>query len=37
MLDRGCKSHQIDYNLLSTHTPFDQALTAYLSKRVRMG
>jgi len=24
-------------NLLSTHTPFDQALTAYLSKRVRMG
>jgi uncharacterized protein (DUF58 family) len=37
MLDRGCKSHQIDYNLLSTHTPFDQALTAYLNKRVRMG
>jgi len=36
-LDRGCKSHQIDYNLLSTHTPFDQALTAYLNKRVRMG
>jgi uncharacterized protein (DUF58 family) len=37
MLDRGCKAHQIDYNLVSTHTPFDQALTAYLSKRVRMG
>jgi uncharacterized protein (DUF58 family) len=36
-LDRGCKSHQIDYNLLTTHTPFDQALTAYLNKRVRMG
>jgi uncharacterized protein (DUF58 family) len=36
-LDRGCKSHQIDYNLLSTRTPFDLALTAYLSKRVRMG
>jgi len=37
VLDRGCKSHQIDYNLISTHTPFDQALTAYLNKRVRMG
>ncbi|UCG53745.1 MAG: DUF58 domain-containing protein [Candidatus Latescibacterota bacterium] len=36
-LDRGCKSHQIDYNLLSSHTPFDQALTAYLNKRIRMG
>ncbi len=35
-LDRGCKSHQIDYNLLSTATPFDQALTAYLNKRVRL-
>jgi uncharacterized protein (DUF58 family) len=35
-LDRGCKAHQIDYNLLSTQTPFDQALTAYLNKRVRM-
>jgi uncharacterized protein (DUF58 family) len=36
-LDRGCKRHQIDYNLLTTHTPFDQALTAYLNKRFRMG
>lgn len=36
-LERGCKSHEIDYNLLSTETPFDQALTAFLSKRVRMG
>jgi uncharacterized protein (DUF58 family) len=36
-LDRGCKNRQIDYNLLTTETPFDQALTAYLSKRVRMG
>jgi uncharacterized protein (DUF58 family) len=36
-LDRGCKAHQIDYNLLSTETPFDHALTAYLNKRVRMG
>ena len=36
-LDRGCKQHQIDYNLLTTQTPFDQALTAYLNKRFRMG
>jgi uncharacterized protein (DUF58 family) len=36
-LDRGCKAHQIDYNLLQTDTPFDQALTAYLNKRLRMG
>jgi uncharacterized protein (DUF58 family) len=36
-LDRGCKAHQIDYNLLTTQTPFDQALTTYLNKRVRMG
>ena len=37
VLNRGCKEHQIDYNVLSTATPFDQALTAYLNKRVRMG
>ena len=37
VLDRGCKKHQIDYNLLTTQTPFDQALTAYLNKRFRMG
>jgi uncharacterized protein (DUF58 family) len=36
-LNRGCKSHQIDYNQISTDTPFDAALTAYLNKRVRMG
>jgi uncharacterized protein (DUF58 family) len=36
-LDRGCKQHMIDYNLLTTSTPFDVALTAYLNKRVRMG
>lgn len=36
-LDRGCKSHQIDYNLLTTTTPFDQALTAFVNKRDRMG
>lgn len=36
-LDRGCKGHQIDYNLLTTETPFDQALTAFINKRYRMG
>lgn len=36
-LNRGCREHQIDYNLLLTDTPFDQALTAYLNKRQRMG
>lgn len=36
-LGKSCKAHQIDYNLLTTETPFDQALTAYLNKRVRMG
>ena len=36
-LERGCKNNQIDYNLLRTDTPFDQALTAYLGKRRRLG
>ena len=36
-LNRSCRSHQIDYNLLRTDTPYDQALTAYLGKRQRMG
>jgi uncharacterized protein (DUF58 family) len=36
-LNRGCKGHQIDYNLITTETPFDQALTAFLNKRIRMG
>ncbi|MFH1755705.1 MAG: DUF58 domain-containing protein [Candidatus Latescibacterota bacterium] len=35
-MNRGCRAHQIDYNLLLTDTPFDQALTAYLGKRQRM-
>lgn len=35
-LSKGCREHQIDYNLLRTDTPFDQALTAYLNKRRRM-
>jgi len=36
-LNRTCKMHQIDYNLLTTDQTFDQALIAYLNKRVRMG
>ena len=35
-LNRSCRNHQIDYNLLRTDTPYDQALTAYLGKRQRM-
>jgi uncharacterized protein (DUF58 family) len=36
-LNRNCRDHQIDYNLLRTDTPYDQALTSYLGKRQRMG
>jgi uncharacterized protein (DUF58 family) len=36
-MNRMCRNHQIDYNLLRTDTPYDQALTAYLGKRQRMG
>lgn len=36
-IERGCRNHQIDYNLLRTDTPFDQALTAFLGKRQRLG
>jgi uncharacterized protein (DUF58 family) len=36
-INRTCRNHQIDYNLLRTDTPYDQALTAYLGKRQRMG
>jgi len=36
-LNRSCRNHQIDYNLLRTDTPYDQALTAYLGKRQRIG
>jgi uncharacterized protein (DUF58 family) len=35
-LNRSCRTHQIDYNLLRTDTPFDQALTAFLGKRQRL-
>jgi len=36
-LNRGCRAHQIDYNLLTTDTSFDQALTAFVAKRARLG
>ena len=35
-LERGCKEHAIDYNLVTTETPFDQALVSYLNKRRRL-
>jgi uncharacterized protein (DUF58 family) len=36
-LNRSCRNRQIDYNLLRTDTPYDQALTAFLGKRQRIG
>ncbi len=33
---RECREHHIDYVLLDTTTPFDTALTEYLSKRERL-
>ncbi len=36
-LGRECGMHQIDYVPLSTQTPFDVALLAYLAKRSRLG
>jgi uncharacterized protein (DUF58 family) len=35
-LERNCKENAIDYNLVTTVTPFDQALVSYLNKRQRM-
>ncbi|UCF04246.1 MAG: DUF58 domain-containing protein [bacterium] len=35
-LERECKENAIDYNLITTETPFDQALVSYLSKRRRL-
>ena len=35
-LERECKEHAIDYNLVTTETPFDQALVGYLNKRRRL-
>jgi len=36
-LERRCVENAIDYNLMTTETPFDQALVTYLGKRGRMG
>jgi uncharacterized protein (DUF58 family) len=36
-LERRCVENAIDYNLLTTDTPFDEALVKYLGKRGRMG
>lgn len=35
-LERECKEDAIDYNLVTTETPFDQALVKYLNKRRRL-
>lgn len=32
-LDHTCKRNNIDYNLITTDTPFDHALVSYLNKR----
>jgi len=32
-LERRCKENAIDYNLVTTETPFDSALVTYLNKR----
>lgn len=36
-LARQCREHNIDYVPMSTSTPFDRALLAYLNKRSRLG
>jgi len=36
-IKRACREHHIDYTLLNTLTPFDQALMHYLIKRHRLG
>jgi hypothetical protein len=35
-LARRCREHRIDYVPMTTSTPFDRALLAYLNKRSRM-
>lgn len=35
-LEGRCKENAVDYNLMTTDTPFDQALVAYLNKRRRL-
>ncbi|RMH69934.1 MAG: DUF58 domain-containing protein [Gemmatimonadetes bacterium] len=37
MYQRECREQAIDYIPLTTRTPFDFALTAYLNKRIRLG
>ncbi len=34
--ERGCREGLVDYNRITTDTPFDQALFAYLARRQRM-
>jgi uncharacterized protein (DUF58 family) len=36
-LGRQCREHNIDYVPMTTSTPFDRALLAYLNKRSRIG
>jgi len=36
-LEKRCVENAIDYNLVTTSTPFDLALVSYLGKRSRMG
>jgi uncharacterized protein (DUF58 family) len=36
-LARQCREHQIDYVPVTTSTPFDRALLAYLNKRSQLG
>jgi len=35
-LRRGCREDRIDYTLLDTRTPYDEALIRYLTKRKRL-
>jgi uncharacterized protein (DUF58 family) len=35
-LERECKENAIDYNLVTTDSPFDRALVSYLNKRRRL-
>jgi len=36
-LARQCREHRIDYVPVTTSTPFDRALLAYLNKRSQLG
>ena len=36
-LEKRCVENAIDYALLTTDTPFEEALVRYLGKRGRMG